>query len=80
MTDLEILKQEWNDRPCKACGEGKLQVVTREVPLNYLEVYSILVPASFPKCNVCGASCLPRISHNILRFNKKQVIEKLFYN
>ena len=80
MTDLELLIQEWDNLPCKACGEGKLKVSQRDIPLTYLQVYTIMVPTSFPKCGVCGAACLPRISHKILKFNKKKVIERVFYN
>lgn len=80
MTDLELLIQEWDNRLCKACGEGKLKVSQRDIPLTYLQVYTIMVPTSFPKCDVCGAACLPRISHKILKFNKKKVIERVFYN
>ena len=79
MTDLEILKQEWDNRPCKACGEGVLKVTQREISLSYLQVYTIMVPTFFPKCDTCGASCLPRISHKILKVNKKKVIERVFY-
>lgn len=52
MTDLELLIQEWDNRPCKACGEGKLKVSQRDIPLTYLQVYTIMVPTSFPKCDV----------------------------
>ena len=80
MTDLEALIQEWDNLPCKACGEGTLKVSQRDIRLTYLQVYTIMVPTYFPKCDVCGAACLPRISHKILRFNKKKVIERVFYN
>lgn len=80
MTDLDTLYQDWNNLPCNACGEGTLRIVQRDISLTYLQVYTIQVPTYYPKCDVCGAACLPRISHKILRFNKKKVIERVFYN
>lgn len=72
--------QQYNGIPCQACNEGVLEIVEKDVTLIYLVVYTISVPTIFPKCTKCGAAILPRISHSILRQNKKKVIEKIFYN
>lgn len=72
--------KKYDGIPCTACGEGVLEIVERNIPLVYLEVYTLNVLTMYPKCTECGAAILPRVSHNMLRANKKKAIEKVFYN
>lgn len=71
---------KYQNKPCKACGEGFLKVEKEFANLTYLEVYKIQVPSWFVRCVVCGASILTKETRELLSENKKKVIERIFYN
>lgn len=65
---------------CKACNEGVLELKTKTIIINELDVYEFHINTSFLSCNTCGASIIP---HEVRKEYRKELTLKrkaLYYN